>query len=90
MTRKTARKRHKPSPPNTAARRRAGKPAAGHKPADPVAALAEASATALGLSIDPAWRTGVVRNLHLILAHAAVVERTPLPDDIEQAPVFRA
>jgi hypothetical protein len=49
-----------------------------------------AVASALGLTIDPAWREGVRFNLRLVLDHAARVEELPLPDDAEPAPVFHA
>jgi hypothetical protein len=49
-----------------------------------------ASAEALGLTIDPAWRDTVKFNLRLVFDHAARVEAFPLPDDAEPAPVFHA
>lgn len=52
--------------------------------------LVTASAQALELPIDPAWRAGVRRNLQLIFSHAALVDAFSLPDDTEPAPVFRA
>lgn len=52
--------------------------------------LMAASAEALGLSIDPAWRGGVRFNLGLVLDHAARVEAFSLPDDVEPAPIFHA
>jgi Protein of unknown function (DUF4089) len=52
--------------------------------------MVAATAQALALPIDKAWRAGVERNLHLILTHAAFVDRFALPDDVEPAPVFRA
>ena len=54
------------------------------------ATLVAASAQALALSIDPAWRAGVTLNLQLLFKHAALVNEFPLPDEIEPAPVFRA
>jgi hypothetical protein len=53
-------------------------------------ALVDASAHALGLAIDPAWRASVKINLQLILDHAARVEASALADDAEPAPVFHA
>ena len=52
--------------------------------------LLTASALALGLAIDPAWRESVKFNLRLVLDHAARVEAFPLTDDAEPAPVFHA
>ena len=57
---------------------------------DFIEALADASAQALGLTIDPAWRDGVKFNLRLVLDHAARVEAFSLPDEAEPAPVFHA
>ena len=65
------------------ARPRAGK-------ADAIDALIAASAQALALPIEPAWRDAVRFHLQLILSHAARVEEFPLPDDSEPAPVFHA
>ncbi len=64
--------------------------AAAAKGPDTVDALVAASAQALSLRIDPAWRASVTRNLQVILKHAALVDQFSLPDDIEPAPVFRA
>jgi hypothetical protein len=61
----------------------AGKP-------DAIEAFVEASAQALGILLDPAWRDGVAFNLRLILRHAKRVDEFALPDDTEPAPVFRA
>jgi hypothetical protein len=57
---------------------------------DAVDALLAASARALSLPIDAAWRASVKRDLRLILMHAALVDQFLLPDDTEPAPVFRA
>ncbi len=57
---------------------------------DVVDALVAASAEALLLRIDTAWRASVKRNLQVILKHAALVDQFSLPDDVEPAPVFRA
>ena len=53
-------------------------------------ALVAASAPALGLSIDPAWRDGVKFHLRLLLEHAARVDDFALADESEPAPVFHA
>ena len=55
-----------------------------------VEALVVASAQALGLTLDPAWRAGVTFNLQLILHHAALVDEFVLPDDAEPAQIFHA
>ena len=57
---------------------------------DVIDTLVAASAEALSLPIDPAWRASVKRNLQVILKHAALVDQFSLPDDVEPAPVFRA
>jgi Protein of unknown function (DUF4089) len=57
---------------------------------DFIDALMAASAQALGLAIDPAWRDGVKFNLRLVLDHARRVDEFPLPDDCEPASVFHA
>jgi Protein of unknown function (DUF4089) len=69
--------------------RRASKTAKAAKP-DPINTLIAASAEALALPLDPAWRDSVAFNVRLILSHAAKVEAFPLPDDSEPAPVFHA
>jgi hypothetical protein len=53
-------------------------------------AFIAASAQALGLTIDPAWRDGVNFHLRLLLEHAARVDDFPLADESEPAPVFHA
>lgn len=55
-----------------------------------IESLMAASAHALGLSVDPAWRQGISFNLHLLFDHAARVDEFPLADDEEPAPVFHA
>ncbi len=49
-----------------------------------------ASAQALGLTIEPAWRDSVRFHLRLVLDHAARVDALDLPDDAEPAPLFHA
>ena len=63
---------------------------AGDQHRDFIDGLMTASAQALGLTIDPAWRDSVKSNLRLVLDHAARVEAFPLPDDAEPAPLFHA
>lgn len=53
-------------------------------------AYIDASAIALGLTIDPAWRDAVRANLAITFRLAGVVEEFPLPDEAEPAPVFAA
>ncbi len=67
-----------------------GRTPAAAKRSDVIETLVAANAQSLGLRIDPAWRASVKRNLQLILTHAALVDQFSLPDEIEQAPVFRA
>ncbi len=52
--------------------------------------LMAASAQALGLTIDPAWRNSVKFHLRLVLDHAARVDAFELPDEAEPAPIFHA
>ena len=58
--------------------------------ADSINALVEASARALGLTLDPAWQASVAFNLRLILSHAARLDEFALPDEAEPASVFHA
>ena len=60
------------------------------KAADTIDALADASARALGLTLDRTWRGSIAFNLRLILRHAALVDEFKLPDDAEPAPIFHA
>lgn len=46
--------------------------------------------TALGLSIDPAWRPSVRAHLAAIAKAADLVQAAKLGDDVEAAPVFEA
>jgi len=52
--------------------------------------LMVASAQALALTIDPAWRDGVRFHLRLVLDHATRVDAFDLADDAEPAPLFHA
>jgi hypothetical protein len=71
------------------ASRARGTPAGNHH-RDFIDSLMIASAQALGLMIDPAWRDSVKFNLRLVLDHAARLEAFLLTDDAEPAPVFHA
>jgi len=53
-------------------------------------AFIDASAAALGLPLDPAWKPGIRANLEVTLKLANVVAAFDLPDEIEPAPVFKA
>jgi hypothetical protein len=52
--------------------------------------LMTATADALALPIDPAWRPAVRTHLQVTLRLGKLVEEFDLPDDAEPAPVFRA
>jgi Protein of unknown function (DUF4089) len=90
MIRKMSRKRKKARSAKPASPPGKARAPAAAKRTDVIETLVAASAHALALPIDPAWRAGVQRNLQLILTHAAIVEQFSLPDEIEPAPVFRA
>jgi hypothetical protein len=50
----------------------------------------EATARALALPVEPAWKGAVKANLEVTLRLAASFADFPLPDDAEPAPVFTA
>ena len=50
----------------------------------------EATAHALALPVEPAWKGAVKANLEVTLRLAASFADFPLPDDAEPAPVFTA
>ncbi|WP_407519604.1 DUF4089 domain-containing protein [Methylobacterium oryzisoli] len=58
--------------------------------ADAIGTYVDVAAPLLGLTIDPAWRDGVVGHLAAILAAADRALSGPLPDDLDAAPVFEA
>ena len=60
------------------------------KPSDPLDTLVDASAHALNLPLDPAWKGAIKTNLDVNLRMAAAFADFPLPDDAEPAPVFVA
>jgi hypothetical protein len=60
------------------------------EPADPLDTMIDASARALALPLDPAWKPAVKTNLDVTLRMAAGFADFPLPDDAEPAPVFSA
>jgi hypothetical protein len=49
-----------------------------------------ATADALALPIEPAWRPAVRTHLEVTLRLGKLVDEFDLPDDAEPAPVFRA
>jgi Protein of unknown function (DUF4089) len=57
---------------------------------DPLDDFIEAAAKALNLPVEPAWKPAIRANLDVTLKIAAMVEAFPLPDEAEQAPVYRA
>ena len=56
-------------------------------PPDPEALMA-ALLPATGIPLDPAWRASVVANLRVAAGIAANLQRFPLADTVEAAPVF--
>ena len=57
---------------------------------DPLDDFITATADALALPVDPAWRPAVRTHLEVTLRLARLVEEFDLPDDAEPAPAFRA
>jgi hypothetical protein len=53
-------------------------------------ALIDAGTTALGIEMKAEWRRAVRMHLEISLGHAVTVLETPLTDDLDPAPVFRA
>jgi hypothetical protein len=49
-----------------------------------------ASAGALNLVIEPAWKTAIAANLQTVFKIAASVDEFELPEDIEPAAIFEA
>jgi len=43
-----------------------------------------------GLTIDPAYLPGVIRNLEILRGQAAVLAQMPVDQHVEPAPAFRA
>ena len=52
-------------------------------------ALIDAMASVLRLTIEPDYRPGIVLNLEITAAYAALLFERPLGDHAEPAPVFR-
>jgi hypothetical protein len=59
-------------------------------PDDPLDDFITATADALALPIEPAWRPAVRAHLEVTLRLGKLVEDFDLPDDAEPAPLFRA
>jgi hypothetical protein len=59
-------------------------------PKDQLDDFITATADALALPIDPAWRPAVRTHLEITFRLGKQVEEFDLPDDAEPAPVFRA
>ena len=57
---------------------------------DPLDDFIDGAAAALGLALDPAWKSAVRAHLQVTLNHGALVAEFPLPDEAEPAPVFKA
>jgi len=49
-----------------------------------------AAARALDLPLEPQWQAAVKANLEVTLRHANLVAEFALPDEAEQAPVYKA
>jgi Protein of unknown function (DUF4089) len=58
--------------------------------ADPLDDFIDATATALALPIEDAWRPAVRANLELSLRLARLVDEFALPDETEPASVYTA
>ena len=50
----------------------------------------DATAQALGIPVDPAWKPSIRANLDVTFKFATLVAEKELPDDAEPAPVFKA
>lgn len=53
-------------------------------------AFMDASATVLGIAVDPEWRAAVRANLAVVFRMGALVLDFPLEDEAEPGPVFSA
>ena len=59
-------------------------------PPDDVDKLIDAGTALLGIPIEPEWREAIRANLLVTLRLADTVDKFPLPDEADPAPVFRA
>jgi hypothetical protein len=57
---------------------------------DAIDKLIDASAVALTLPIDAAWKPAIRANLEVTLRLANIVGEFELPDEVEPAPTFEA
>ena len=57
---------------------------------DAIDKLIDASAVALTLLIDAAWKPAIRANLEVTLRLANIVAEFELPDEVEPAPTFEA
>ena len=53
-------------------------------------AFVDAGCALIGVTLDPAWRAGVVGNLRMILSQGGLLLDPPVPDTVDPAPVFAA
>jgi Protein of unknown function (DUF4089) len=58
--------------------------------ADPLDELIDASASALSLPIEDAWKPAVKANLEVTLSLARLIDEFALPDETEPACVYTA
>jgi Protein of unknown function (DUF4089) len=66
------------------------RPSKSDSEAEVAAAVVDAMAPALGLTVDPAWRGEVIAHWLATARAARLVLAFPLEDELEPAPVFRA
>ena len=59
-------------------------------PPDDVDKLIDAGTALLGIPIQPEWRDAIRANLLVTLRLADTVDKFPLPDEADPAPVFQA
>lgn len=57
---------------------------------DDVDKLIDSGTALLGIPIQPEWREAIRANLLVTLRLADTVDKFPLPDEADPAPVFRA
>jgi hypothetical protein len=56
----------------------------------PLDAYIDAAAQALGIPVEPEWKSEIRANLDVTFKLAALVAEKELPDDAEPAPIFQA
>jgi Protein of unknown function (DUF4089) len=57
---------------------------------DPLDDYIDAVSSAMGLTIEPAWKPSVRANLDVTLKMARLIEEFPLLDEIEPASIYEA